>query len=455
MISAADAVQPGVYGKNNSSGNSGALGTGTAGVKATSSQYGVVVDSAGGDGVYVDSAGDHGVYVNSAGQDGVHVETAGSPSSSQNSARQNGFEVAGAKGHGLYVGRADHTGVYVASAQYSGFYVDSTGTSAILVWNAGTNGLEVGIAGRNGVRVGSANEDGVNVETAGSPSSFQDSTLHNGFEVAGAEGHGLYVGRADNNGVHVDSAQWNGVYVKEAGSPTHTINSSSGASGFEVAGTSGNGVFVGRADRNGLYVVEAGQTGLLVGSAVVGVNAYGSAYAGIFHGDVQVTGNLTKGSGSFMIDHPLDPENKYLSHSFVESPDMKNIYDGTVLLDESGEAWVELPEWFEALNRDFRYQLTAIGAPMPRLYIAQEIEEGTFKIAGGMAGMKASWQVTGIRQDPYAEANRIVVEEEKPEEERGTYLHPEAYGMSETKGLTYKQAQEHLTERKTRGKQSG
>ena len=81
--------------------------------------------------------------------------------------------------------------------------------------------------------------------------------------------------------------------------------------------------------------------------------------AGNFEGNVHVSGNLSKGSGSFRIDHPLDPENKYLYHSFVESPDMMNVYNGNVILDEQGEAVVEFPEWFEPLNRDFRYQLAA------------------------------------------------------------------------------------------------
>jgi hypothetical protein len=81
------------------------------------------------------------------------------------------------------------------------------------------------------------------------------------------------------------------------------------------------------------------------------------------NGNLTITGNLSKGSGSFKIDHPLDPANKYLSHSFVESPDMMNIYNGLVVLDSHGEAAVSLPDYFQALNSDFRYQLTAIGAP--------------------------------------------------------------------------------------------
>ncbi len=169
------------------------------------------------------------------------------------------------------------------------------------------------------------------------------------------------------------------------------------------------------------------------------VSTNGTGKAGYFSGDVQVTGNLSKGGGSFKIDHPLDPENKYLYHSFVESPDMKNVYDGVVLLDANGEAKVELPNYFETLNKDFRYQLTAIGTPSPNLYIAQEISNNSFKIAGGKPGMKVSWQVTGIRKDPYAEKHRIPVEEEKPVKERGKYLHPDAYSLGEQYGINYEE----------------
>lgn len=129
-------------------------------------------------------------------------------------------------------------------------------------------------------------------------------------------------------------------------------------------------------------------------------------------GSLGVTGILSKGGGSFKIDHPLDPENKYLSHSFVESPDMKNIYDGVAVLNSKGEAEIELPYWFEALNRDFRYQLSCIGRSAP-VYVAQEIKNNRFKIGGGKPGLKVSWQVTGIRHDDFANKNRIQVEEYK------------------------------------------
>ncbi len=162
--------------------------------------------------------------------------------------------------------------------------------------------------------------------------------------------------------------------------------------------------------------------------------------AGDFHGPVVVHGLLTKlGGGSFKIDHPLDPANKYLTHSFVESPDMKNLYDGIVELNGNGEAIVKLPDWFDALNMSCCYQLTSIGVAGPSLYIAEEVNNNQFKIAGGTPGMKVSWQVTGIRQDVWANANRIKVEEEKPADERGFYAHPQLHGQPEEKSLRHAQ----------------
>ncbi len=178
------------------------------------------------------------------------------------------------------------------------------------------------------------------------------------------------------------------------------------------------------------------------GTGVVGVSFVGGL-AGYFGGNVQVAGSqgvsgnlniagtLTKGGGSFKIDDPIAPAEKYLSHSFVESPDMMNIYNGTVLLNAHGQAIIELPAWFGALNRDFRYQLTAIGRSGPGLYIAEKVHDNHFKIAGGKPGLEVSWQVTGIRQDAWANAHRIPTEEEKPPSEQGRYLHPELFGATE------------------------
>lgn len=140
-------------------------------------------------------------------------------------------------------------------------------------------------------------------------------------------------------------------------------------------------------------------------------------------GNLQVDGNLSKGGGSFKIDHPLYPKEKFLYHSFVESPDMKNIYDGTVTTDAEGNATVELPAYFEALNRDFRYQLTAIGQ-FAQAIVSKEISNNHFNIKTDKPRIKISWQVTGIRKDTYAEQYRIVPEVDKNNEEKGKLLYP-------------------------------
>jgi hypothetical protein len=154
-------------------------------------------------------------------------------------------------------------------------------------------------------------------------------------------------------------------------------------------------------------------------------------------GNASILGTLSKGAGSFKIDHPLDPENKYLYHSFVESPDMMNVYNGNVTTDADGYATVELPEWFEALNRDFRYQLTVIddGEGWALAKVVREVRENRFVLRTSVPRTRVSWQVTGIRHDAFAEQHRIPVEEDKAADARGRYLHPVEHGQPAEKRI--------------------
>ena len=114
---------------------------------------------------------------------------------------------------------------------------------------------------------------------------------------------------------------------------------------------------------------------------------------------------------------------------------MLDIYRGHVTLDAQGTAWVQMPAYFQALNMDFDYQLTAIGKAQPNLYVAQEIKDNKFQIAGGAPGAKVSWQVTGVRHDPYADAYRTPVEQAKSPQEKGLYMHPELYNQPASKSI--------------------
>lgn len=165
-------------------------------------------------------------------------------------------------------------------------------------------------------------------------------------------------------------------------------------------------------------------------------NGSGSLFAGYFSGNVHVNGNLSKSGGTFKIDHPLDPENKYLQHSFVESPDMMNIYNGIITTNAQGDAEILLPQYFEALNKDFRYQLTCIGK-FAQVIVSSEISENKFSIKSDMPNVKVSWQVTGIRKDPWAIANPISPEIEKSKAEKGKYLNPDIYNKTDSKSIHY------------------
>jgi hypothetical protein len=207
--------------------------------------------------------------------------------------------------------------------------------------------------------------------------------------------------------------------------------------GSGVAGTSVLGVGVNGFSFSAFGVRGEGRNGGVHGisastapsaGAIVGENPGG--FAGVFLGKVLVTGTLFKGGGGFEIDHPLDPANRYLRHSFVECPDMLNVYSGNVTTDGNGEASVALPDYCEALNGDFRYQLTVIGQ-FAQAIVAEEVKNNHFTIKTDRPGVKVSWQVSGTRRDPWAVANRIAVEEDKAGEEKGRYLHPKLWGRRE------------------------
>jgi hypothetical protein len=301
-----------------------------------------------------------------------------------------------------------------------------------------SSGRGIGVSGYSGGDIG-IGVDGYNYSYIGVSGR---SYFGKGVDGYSSYGHGVSGASTRGYGVRGYSDIYIGVY-------------GSSDSGYGVEGQSDGNVGVRGRSNSGWGVYASSSSGV----GVYGSSESEGGYAAYLEGRVRIVGRLSKSGGSFKIDHPLDPANKYLHHSFVESPDMKNVYDGVVVLDDNGEAVIDLPDWFAALNKDFRYQLTAIGAPGPNLYIAEEISEATttanyidssssssnnnnnnsshFKIAGGTSGMKVSWQVTGIRKDPWANANRIEVEQDKPDKERGYYLHPDIYGQPEEKGISH------------------
>jgi Collagen triple helix repeat (20 copies)/IPT/TIG domain len=254
---------------------------------------------------------------------------------------------------------------------------------------------------------GLGDKGGTAVAGYGGPSNGNGST-GGGDGMYALGGAGIYGGEPGGNGIDA------------YGGNAQTGESLDGYGGTGVKATGGNGEY------GGDGIIATAGSGSGSGYGGVGVYATGGP-AGEFFGNVTIEGYLDKSSGSFKIDHPLDPANKYLYHSFVESPDMMNIYNGNVSTDSSGTAIVAMPTWFEALNTDFRYQLTVIGQ-FARAIVASEIANRSFIIKTDKPNVKVSWQVTGIRQDAWANAHRIQVEVEKAPRDQGRYLHPELFG---------------------------
>jgi hypothetical protein len=208
-------------------------------------------------------------------------------------------------------------------------------------------------------------------------------------------------------------------------------NFSSGTSTFALVAYGQNG--------SAINASTAGTSGTALSASATGTSAWAIRATGRseFGGNVSIIGNLSKSSGTFKIDHPQDPANKFLIHSFVESPDMMNVYNGNAETDANGLATVLLPGYFEAENIDFKYQLTVMGKQFAQAIVFEEISHNRFVVKTDKPHIKVSWQVTGVRNDPYAQKNRIVAEVEKTGEERGKYLMPGLYGQPAEKAINY------------------
>ncbi len=344
------------------------------------------------------------------------------------------------RGNGFAVyGQNMGVGSGVVGTTQGGLGVLGTTMDGTGVFGTSTNGL--------GVRASSGTESGMRTTTNSGAAAIEGSRGDSGTEFFGAsadygleayntdtdgEGTAIYGegGRIGVRGVALPDGF--GVDLTRIGVDGFAGGFSTGANMiYGLRGFAQNPANGGNRTAYGVYggaqVGNSANTSYGVFGETVGPG--GTQYAGYFQGDVHVAGTLSKSSGSFKIDHPMDPENKYLSHSFVESPEMMNVYSGVITLDEHGGAVVELPEYFESLNRDFRYQLTAVGAAMPELHVASLIEGNSFAIGGGAAGMQVSWEVSGVRQDASALYRPIQVEQDKQPEHRGLYLDPEAFGF--------------------------
>ncbi|MGF1430782.1 hypothetical protein [Kitasatospora sp. LaBMicrA B282] len=407
----------GVKGTADGTGGTGVLGTSAQGTGVTGTGVagpGVTGTSTQGAGVAGTGAAGPGVTGTSTQSTGVAGSSGTGSGVTGTSTQGNG--VVGSAGQGSGVLGTSSTGPGVTGTSAQGTGVAGTGVAGPGVTGTSTQGAGVAGSSTHGAGISGTSLDGTGVY-AGS---------HTGNAVTGTttDGHGVFGNSSTGNGVTGSSANGTGV--------EGTSSTGSGVTGVSTQ-------FDGMSARGGRFGVVG--TGPNAGLAAFNSANSNAAYlasqccAAWFTGPVTVTGPLTKSGGGFRIDHPLDPENRYLTHSFVESSERKNVYDGTVTLDATGGATVRLPDWFAALNENVQYQLTPVGGPAPNLHVSRPVAGDSFGIAGGPPGGQVCWQLTGVRIDPWAQHHPLATEETKPPGERGYFLHPEEHGRPIAQGL--------------------
>lgn len=164
----------------------------------------------------------------------------------------------------------------------------------------------------------------------------------------------------------------------------------------------------------------------------IGVLGTGNFYGVFSQGDMTATGVKP-----FTIDHPADPANKMLKHFAIESNEVLNMYRGVIKLDANGNATVQLPDYFQMINKDFSYQLTAIGSAQ-HPYVKEEIEDNIFVVSGA-PNTKVSWTVYANRNDAYMQnyPEKGIDVVEKEGSRKGKYFNPEFYGQPEEASMFY------------------
>lgn len=232
---------------------------------------------------------------------------------------------------------------------------------------------------------------------------------------------------------------------------------SSISNGIEGVGVFGQGSYGvrgwGQTGVDGRAFVEFG-TGVLgysQSTTTVTYGVQGWAYSPDGFG-VYSSGNMgASGTKAFRIDHPFDPTNRYLLHYSSESPLPQNFYNGNVRTDADGQAWVTLPDYFEEINKEFKYTLTVVddtdSPDFVQVKVAKKIKNNRFKIRTSVPNVEVSWRVDALRNDKWVQRNPPKTEVDKQGPEKGTYQHPELYGMPAEMGMNY--ARTHRETRST------
>lgn len=338
-------------------------------------------------------------------------------------------------------------GVYGISASSSGYGVygattSGTGTSySVYGLNLSTGGT--GVYGRAAAGSGSTfgvvglsdSVSGTGVRgTGGLYGIYGVSTTGYAFygTTGGAIRAAIYAENTNTSG----NSDANGVRGVSNSFDAAGIIGRNNAGGYGVAGiSSGNGTGVrGTASGSGSGVSGSPTTDV-DSTGVIGVQNGPDPQAAVF----AFGGFYATGAKAFKIDHPLDPANYYLNHFCTEGPEAMNAYSGNVVTDSKGYATIQLPDYFEEINANYRYQLTVLDdgerEEFALVKVVEKIKDNRFKIRTSVPNCEVSWRVEASRNDAYFRNRHIPTEEPKSKNRRGKYFYPEFFGQPASKAI--------------------
>ena len=333
--------------------------------------------------------------------------------------------------------------------------------------NIGTGTIITGVSATSTGSNNSSTNHGVNATATNSSNTSLNKTIGvRGESISGGSTTNNFLSTITNPGGYFTGNDGQGLYATTTGGYNFSTfgKVSQAITGYSSqTGAYINTGVVGYAAGTGSYKYGvigylSGTAGTATSAAIYGSDAINTAdtYAAYFSGKVRIFDNLyvttispnngaslsitgglavtgsfsATGTKNFMIDHPLDPENKILRHAAIESNEVLNQYSGNITTDAAGLAMVTLPNYFETLNKNFRYQLTAIGS-FSQVIIKKKISNNQFIIQSKQPKIEVSWQITGVRNDRNMQFKPFVAESEKEDGDKGKYLSPEAYGKAQ------------------------
>ena len=452
------------------SGN-GRVGIGLASPNASSKVHIQNTDITGGPGVLIEqqnAGATHGlsVFTNSSTTGtaailGEHLNTtdgvygvAGTVSSSSTSSA-GVFGQSTGRGIGVYgqATGADGIGVYGFTNQATGIGVQGVNTNAngpaglfvnTAAAGAGSGDGVIGItqqSGANGVYAYTANAASIGALWAVNGAPAGTNTGFGAFILSRQRGGSALVANLRNDGALSGTYSSNTVITAYHTGGVSGANAPAGIVAEVASGDNNVRAIIGQHTNTTRNVNAYSVSGLMDR----GANSIGANWAvGVFGYNPRAGANdwavysngwfgATAGKG-FFIDHPLDPENKYLLHATVEGPEPYNLYRGVVTTDASGRAVVHLPDYFEAANKDFSYYLQPIGT-FAQVIVEEEVRNNEFVIRTDKPNVKVSWMVVATRNDPYMRYSWKPTVIEKSPEQRGKYLIPQVYGKDDSYGI--------------------